>query len=153
MTIQEEIKQTRPFERLEEEALVSVARTSSLLDRALAAMLKPFDITPTQYNILRILRGSKDTGLCRHEIASRMIAQVPDVTRLLDRMEEAELIKRTRGTDDRRVVRTEITEKGVEVLDKVSKPLAEWHTQFAKNLGSEELRELVKLLDKVRSII
>jgi DNA-binding MarR family transcriptional regulator len=68
-------------------------------------------------------------------------------------MEEAELIKRTRGTDDRRVVRTEITEKGVEVLDKVSKPLAEWHTQFAKNLGSEELRELVKLLDKVRSII
>ena len=153
MTIQEEIKQTKPFDKTEEEALVSVARTSSVLDRTMMALLKPFGITSTQYNILRILRGSKDRGLCRHEIASRMIAQVPDVTRLLDRMEEAGLIKRTRGTDDRRMVHTDITEKGIEMLDKVAPRLAEWQSKVAAAVGDQNLEVLVKLLDRVRSAL
>ena len=153
MSIQEEIQQNRPFERIEEEALVSVARTSSVLERAMAVFLKPFDVTPTQYNILRILRGSNDSGLCRHEIAARMITQVPDVTRLLDRMEEAGLIKRTRGIDDRRVVRTEITEKGSEMLDRIAPQLAEWQDRFARELGVKDLETLVQLLDRVRSLV
>jgi DNA-binding MarR family transcriptional regulator len=153
MSIQEEIKQTRPFERIEEEALVSVARTSSVLERSMTALVKPHGITPTQYNILRILRGSHDSGLCRHEIAARMIAHVPDVTRLLDRMEEAGLITRTRGIDDRRLVRTEITEKGSEVLDKIAPQLAEWQSRFVKEIGGEDLTTLARLLDKVRSLV
>lgn len=152
MSIQEEIKQTKPFAHLEEEALVSVARTSSVLERSMATVFKPFGITATQYNILRILNGSRDTGLCRHEIGARMIAQVPDVTRLLDRMEEAGLIKRTRGTDDRRLVRTEITEKGIELLTKVAAPLAEHQARVGQQIGAEDLKVLVKLLEKVRAI-
>lgn len=153
MSIREEIKQTKPFERIEEEALISVSRTSSMLERALTSLLKPFGVTPTQYNILRILRGSQDTGLCRYEIADRMIAQVPDVTRLLDRMEEAGLIRRTRGTDDRRVVRTEITEKGAETLEKIAPELTKWHDRLAKQVDAEDLSKLVRVLDQLRSFI
>src|SRR4051794_8759267 len=94
--LQSELKQTKPFRSLEEEAPLNIARTAAVLEHALAQALKPYDITPTQYNVLRILRGAGRDGLCRNEVGERLVTRVPDVTRLLDRMEEQGLLARER---------------------------------------------------------
>ena len=103
---------TKPFKSVEEEALLSIARTAALIEHAGAEAFKPFNLTITQYNVLRILRGAGTDGLCRNEVGERLVTKVPDVTRLLDRMEAAGLIVRTRGGQDRRYVATRITEAG-----------------------------------------
>ena len=102
-TLQEELKQSKPFHSLEEEAFLNIARTHAVLEHALAQALKPFDITPTQYNVLRILRGAGADGLCRNEVGERLVRRVPDVTRLLDRMEEMGLVGRVRGGEDQTI--------------------------------------------------
>lgn len=80
--LRDEIKQTR-FSSLEQEAYLSLGRTWAVLEHATAEALKPHGNTPTQYNMLRILRGAGEKGLCRSEVMERMIARVPDATRLL----------------------------------------------------------------------
>src|SRR5690625_1568461 len=114
--VTKDLKQSRPFANLEHGAQLSIIRTSSMLTDAFERMLKPHGITSTQFNVLRILRGAGDTGLCRNEIGDRMITRMPDVTRLLDRMEEAGYIARERSTEDRRMVRTFLADKGYELL-------------------------------------
>src|SRR5690242_20838864 len=99
-SLQNEIKQTKPFASLEQEAMLNIERTAALLGHQLEQALKAFGVTPTQYNVLRILRGAGEHGLCRHEVRDRLIAQVPDVTRLLDRLEEMKLIERERDSVD-----------------------------------------------------
>src|SRR5215212_5742803 len=96
--LSDEIKQTKPFTSLEHEAVLSLERTAAVLSHAFGELLKPYGVTPTQYNVLRILRGAGSTGLCRHEVRDRMVAQVPDVTRLLDRLEEMGLVERERDS-------------------------------------------------------
>ena len=115
-TLREELKQTKPFNSLEQEALLSVVRTSAQLMDRLELFLRPHGITATQYNVLRILRGSEPEGLCRNELRDRMLTRMPDVTRLLDRMEEAGLVERTRDTEDRRMVTSRITKKAAQLL-------------------------------------
>jgi len=105
----------------EEAAFVDLLRTCDLLSRGLAQIVKPEDISPTQYNVLRILRGSSD-GLPCGEIASRMITRDPDVTRLLDRMEKRGLISRFRDTKDRRTVIGKITAEGLKLLVRLEEP-------------------------------
>src|SRR5690606_11370153 len=105
-------RQNRPFDSLQQEAHLAVARTAAVLDHAVAEALKPYDLTPTQYNVLRILRGAGEAGLCRNEVSERMVARVPDATRLLDRMESAGLIQRYRDDQDRRFVTTKISDEG-----------------------------------------
>jgi DNA-binding MarR family transcriptional regulator len=95
--LQAELKQNKPFKSLKEEAHLSIQRTAALLEHAFETALKPHKITGTQYNVLRILRGSEPGGLCRNEIGARLVRQVPDVTRLLDRLEDAKLISGERG--------------------------------------------------------
>jgi DNA-binding MarR family transcriptional regulator len=107
--LQQEIKQTKPFSSLKQEVLLSIARTAAVLQHASEQALKAHGITLTQYNVLRILRGAGEKGLCRHEIASRLITPVPDVSRLLDRMVRAGLVTRTRDKHDRRLVASCIT--------------------------------------------
>src|SRR5688572_27478766 len=109
----DEIKQTRAFRSRREEAYLNLVRTAAVLGHAFAESLKAYDITGTQYNVLRILRGAGPDGLCRNEVRDRLIAQVPDVTRLLDRMEEAGHVARERDATDRRLVTTTITAAGV----------------------------------------
>jgi DNA-binding MarR family transcriptional regulator len=112
--------------------------------------MKPFGITPTQYNALRILRGAGDKGLCRNEIRDRLVAQVPDATRLLDRMEAAGLIRRERDTADRRFVTTRITDEGLRVVNELDGPVAEMHRRRLGSLDADELRTLISLLARVR---
>ena len=151
-TLRDELKMSKPFKSVEEEALLSIARTAALLEHAGAEALKPFKLTITQYNVLRILRGAGDPGLCRNEVGQRLVTKVPDVTRLLDRMEAASLIVRQRGGEDRRYVATRITEKGLKLLDKIDRELPAIHGRQLGHVGQKRLRELIALLEEVRAV-
>jgi DNA-binding MarR family transcriptional regulator len=148
--LQAELKQVRPFKSLEEEAHLSIQRTAALLEHAFEAALKPHRITATQYNVLRILRGSEPEGLCRSEIGQRLVRQVPDVTRLLDRLEHSKLIVRQRGGDDRRYVGTRITRSGLHLLDQVQHRIDDIHRKQLGHLDEAQLRKLISLLAAVR---
>ncbi len=149
--LQEEIKQTRPFATLEEEVMVAVARTADTLQRGFVEVLKPFGLTWTQYNVLRILRGAGNTGLSCSEVTSRMITRDPDTTRMLDRLEARKLVLRARDGSDRRVVTTRITAEGLELLASLDGPVEEHNRQILGQMGSERLRALAGLLDQARA--
>jgi DNA-binding MarR family transcriptional regulator len=148
--LQEELKQSKPFATLEQEALLSIERTAAILSHAVADALRPYGITPTQYNVLRILRGAGEQGLCRNEVRDRLVAQVPDVTRLLDRMEEMGFVDRERAADDRRMVFTRITRKGIQLLARIDEPVTRLHQRQLGHLGAAKLRTLIRLLAEVR---
>ena len=94
------LKQNRPFVSLEQEVYLSILRTASELSHAVDQFFSPFRITPSQYNVLRILRGAGTNGLCRNEISERMVTATPDMTRLLDRMEKAGWVTRERAEEE-----------------------------------------------------
>ena len=149
----DEIAQTRPFGSLEQEAHLSVARTAAVLEHALSEALKTSGVTPTQYNVLRILRGAGSAGLCRNEVSSRMVARVPDATRLLDRMEAAGLIQRARDGEDRRYVTTRISEEGLRLLAELDEPMMALHRAHFARFTEAELTTLIDLLARVRGTI
>lgn len=149
-TLLEELRQTKPFASLEEEALLSIVRTSAVLMDEFEQMLKPHGITATQYNVLRILRGSEPGGLCRNELRDRMLTRMPDVTRLLDRMEEAGLVERARGAEDRRMVGTRITKDALRLLAKLDKVVAEDQKRCFQGVSGKQLQSLIDVLGKVR---
>lgn len=146
-----ELRQSRPYDLLEEEVHVSIARTAALLERAVAQMLKPHGITPTQYNVLRILRGAGAAGLCRNEVGSRLLNPVPDVTRLLDRMADLGLIARERSDEDRRLVRTHLTPKGLDLVNGLDGVLRPGHTARLAGVDPAHLKALVTTLAEIRS--
>lgn len=150
-TLSDELKMTRPFKSVEEEAILSIARTAAVLEHSGAEELKRFDLTITQYNVLRILRGAGGEGLCRNEVGERLVTKVPDVTRLLDRMEAGGLITRRRGGTDRRFVSTHITEKGLKLLEKIDRELPVIHHRQLGHMNQKRLRELIALLEEVRN--
>ena len=134
----------------EEAAYLDLVRTAELLSRHFVQLLKADDLSPAQYNVLRILRGSPD-GLTCGEIANRMITRDPDITRLLDRMEKRNLISRSRDRKDRRVVLTRITAEGLDLLAGLDHPVREKHRRLLGHLGAERLRTLRQLLEACRS--
>ena len=134
----------------EESAFLDLLRTTDLLARGLATVLKAENLSANQYNVLRILRGSPD-GLPCSEIASRMITRDPDITRLLDRLEKCALISRRREAKDRRMVMARITADGLKLLDRLDEPVKEAHRKQLGHLGRERLRELSELLRVARS--
>ena len=148
--LRREIKQAKPFQSLEQEAMLNLERTTAVLSHAIAEALKPHGITPTQYNVLRILRGAGTPGLCRNEVRDRLVSQVPDVTRLLDRLEEAGLVERSRDAADRRLVTTRITAKGQQMLRELDAPVVEMHRRQLGHMTREQLRTLIELLGVAR---
>jgi DNA-binding MarR family transcriptional regulator len=148
--LREEIKQRKPFTSLEQEAELSLVRTTAQLNDNFERLVKPFGITGTQYNVLRILRGAEPEGLCRNEVRDRMLTRMPDVTRLLDRMEEAALVTREREEEDRRQVRTRITRRGLRLLDELDDVVATEHRRRLGHLSREQLRTLIELLGLIR---
>src|SRR5207244_11444757 len=148
--IQAEIKKAKPFSSLEEEALLSLQRTADQLQWHASELLKPYGISPTQYNALRILRGAKDEGRSCSEIAERMINRDPDITRLVDRLERRGLVVRSREGRDRRVIITRITPAGLELLRGLDRPTEEFNRRSLAHLGQKDLRTLVQLLGAAR---
>lgn len=149
-TLLEELRQTKPFASLEEEALLSIVRTSAVLLDEFEQKLRPSGITATQYNVLRILRGSEPDGLCRNELRDRMLTRMPDVTRLLDRMEKAGLVERARGGEDRRMVGTRITKEALRLLAKLDKVVTDDQKQRFQGVTAKQLQSLIDVLDRVR---
>src|SRR5438874_13213124 len=135
----------------EEAAFLDLLRTCDLLSRGPAQFLKSEDLSPTQYNVLRILRGAPPAGLPCGEIASRMITRDPDITRLLDRLEKRDLISRCRETKDRRMVLTRITDAGLKLLSQLDAPVLDAHHLQLGHLGPEQLRNLLKLLQAAQT--
>lgn len=149
-----ELKQSRPFENDGVEAFINVLRTADWLARDLEKLLAVNQLTGPQYNALRILRGAARAGdgqgLACSEIGARMVTRDPDITRLLDRLEKRKLITRARDGDDRRVVNVRISATGLNVLEKLDRPVAELHHQQTRALGKVATRRLIALLEKLR---
>ena len=148
--IQQEIKQNKPFRSLEEEVLIALLRTADQVHRRGAEAMKPFDISPTQYNALRILRGGGEKGLPCREIGERMINHDPDITRLLDRLVKRGLVERRREEKDRRVITTRITSAGLDLVKKMDRPVSEYPRELLGELGQQRLQFFLKTLAAIR---
>jgi DNA-binding MarR family transcriptional regulator len=133
----------------EEEAFTSLLLTADVLSRKVERLLRQAGVSPTQYNVLRILRGSPQ-GLPCSEIGKRMINRDPDITRLLDRLEKRGLVSRCRENEDRRLVQTRITPEGLSLLAALDEPVVEMHRTQLGHLGRERLQALMELLQASR---
>ena len=125
-------------------------RTAAGLTDTLEQVLRPEGITTAQYNVLRILRGAEPGGLCRNEVRDRMLTRMPDMSRLLDRMEGAGLVVRARREDDRRIVSTRITRQGLQALDRLESLVVDAHVKQFAHMSPPDVRALVAMLDRVR---
>jgi len=150
------MRETGPSERPprrracpEEAAYVDLLRTTDMLSRRIAQVLKIAELSATQYNVLRILRGAPD-GLTCGEISNRMITRDPDITRLLDRLEKRDLVSRCREARDRRMVLTRIAPEGLALLARLDQPVEDVHRAQLGHLGRERLRALAELLAACR---
>lgn len=150
-TLQAELRQRKPFSSLQQEAHLNVVRTGALLQHAFEQLLKPYGISNTQYNVLRILRGAEPDGLCRNELRDRLLTRMPDVTRLLDRMEFVGLVARSRDGTDRRQVSTRITTEGRRLVDELDAVVAAEHQRCLGHLNKQQLAMLIELLTIARS--
>ena len=148
--LQDEIKQTKPFDRPGDEALLSIMRTASVLEHAFNELLRPFGLTTTQYNVLRILQGAGAAGLCGREIGERLVSRVPDVSRLIDRMEEAELVTKERDSADRRHVTVRITPKGRRLIATATPALLEAEGGRMDRLSARSVKALIEALELIR---
>ncbi|WP_310569966.1 MarR family transcriptional regulator [Gemmatimonas sp.] len=152
MTIlRDDLRQTKAFQSLHQEAFLNVARTEAVLHDGLDQVLGPLGLSLTQYNVLRMLRGAGIGGLCRNEIRDRLITRMPDVSRLLDRMEAAGLVHRVRSAEDRRLVNTTLTERGGALVDELDAEVAAVHAKQLGHLSEPQLRSLIELLSIARS--
>ena len=147
--LQREIKKRRPFQTAEEEALLNLLKTNDQFSNRFGRLFRQHDLTASQYNVLRILRG-EGKPLPSLEIADRMIQVVPAITGLIDRLEKRGLVVRRRCENDRRVVYVEITDKALEILKQTDKPLANLHKQLLGHMSKKELKQLSRLLEKAR---
>ncbi len=134
---------------LEEDVFIALHRTADVLARSVEKVLRAADVSPTQYNVLRILRGSPQGLPCR-EIGDRMVTRDPDITRLLDRLEKRSLISRCRETKDRRMVLTRITPQGLRLLADLDGPVTDAHRHQLGHLGRGGMASLMKLLEAAR---
>ncbi|MCB9889790.1 MAG: MarR family transcriptional regulator [Planctomycetes bacterium] len=149
-TAREEIRQQKPFDSVGQEAVITLMLTQDLLQHRLEAVFAEHDITAQQFNVLRILRGSRPDGLKTLDIADRMVQRTPGITRLLDRLELKGLVSRERSSTDRRQVWCKITAKGLALLTRLDAPTAEFDRTAFRGLSVKETTTLVRLLNKVR---
>jgi DNA-binding MarR family transcriptional regulator len=149
--LQKELKQTKPFPTPEEELSLSIVRTSERLSQGIAKIFKQADLTSTQYNALRILRGAGAEGASCTEISDRMVTRDSDITRLLDRLEARGLISREREAKDRRRIQTHITEQGLRLIAELDGPVTEYHRRQLGFLGEKKIASMIKVLEEIRS--
>ena len=150
MSLKSAIKQTRPFRSLQEEVILSMNRTADQLAGPVNETLRTVNLSLSQYNVLRILRGAGELPLACGEIAERMIRRDPDLTRLLDKLEARGLVTRTRGTTDRRVVQASISAEGLDLLESLDDVIDRTTRNTLAHMSSERLKLLRDLLDEAR---
>jgi DNA-binding MarR family transcriptional regulator len=133
-----------------QEALLNVIVTGSWIMSQIAGALAPHDITPAQYNVLRILRGSHPDKMMCSAVGERLLDRTPDVTRLLNRLEAAGLIERRRAVQDRRIVEVNITQAGLDLLEALEERMQQMQADLMRHLSAEESRVLSDLLERLR---
>ncbi len=149
-TIGQSIQQRRPFSSAEVEPFLTLARAWQVVAERANAPICAAGLSVPQYNVLRILRGAEPEGLQTYEVAERMVARAPNITRLVDKLEVGALLTRTRSTEDRRVVRLRITAQGMQLLDRLDAPVGASVKDAMQGLNAAELEELRRLLDRLR---
>ncbi len=145
-----EISQEPPFSSAEEEALLNLFRASDCLQRTFLHKIRGWGLTSTQYNVMRILRGAHPHGLPCAAIGDRRIAADPDITRLLGRLKRLKLIRQHRDRHDRRVVLTQITEAGLEMLRAMDPVVRNGPTDLLGHMSRADLAEMIRLLELAR---
>ena len=148
MSLEDDIKQSK-FNSDLQKAIINVLYTGSWLHTLNASFLKKFDITPEQFNVLRILRGSHPKTLMLAEIASRMIDKSSNCTRLVEKLRQKDLVKREICEQNRRQVDISITDRGLALLKKIDAENVVWNDSL-KNISKIEAQELNRILDKLR---
>lgn len=148
--LQAEIKQSIPFRSSATEAMLSILRTAAVIEHRMGEELKRFGITGPQHNVLRILRGAGEKGLCGREIGERMVSRVPDVPRMLERMESLKLISRVRDAEDRRQVTARITQKGLDLLTRVEPAMDQAERERFSGLDAGQIQSIIDGLAAVR---
>jgi DNA-binding MarR family transcriptional regulator len=148
--LKQEIAQKLPFSSVEEEALLNLMRTADAMQRAFHVAARHWRITSTQYNVLRILRGAQPEGLTCAAIGARMITAEPDITRLLGRLKTLKLIKQRRDRHDRRVVWTQISDAGLELLAAMNPEIEKLPLELLGHMSRTELAEFIHLLELAR---
>ena len=150
--LQKELKKRWPFDSPEQEASLSIARTADRFGICFSRLFREYGLTPSQYNVLRILRG-EGKPLPILEVADRLLTAVPGITGLVDRLEAMALVARDRSTTDRRVVFVTITPGGLELLGKLDEPVTRLHRRLLGHMSPSELKQLIALLDRARQAI
>jgi DNA-binding MarR family transcriptional regulator len=151
MSLKEELKMETEFSSLGQEALLSISRTQSILDSLFSSTFSEYKITPSQFNVLRILKGnSAEDGMSCSNIGSRMINRDSDMTRLLDKLEKKKYIKRHRTIEDRRKILIKITAQGLLLLDKLNPVLKNIEKNSTQHMSNDKLKMLLKLLETIR---
>jgi DNA-binding MarR family transcriptional regulator len=146
----DELHQTKPFQHRAEEAYLNIIRTADLLKRAVAEILKVHDLSLSQYNVLRILRGARQRPMSCGEVGSRLVTFEPDVTRLIDRLVQRDLAVRRRADGDKRQVLIHITADGLRLLKQLDAPIVSIHDALLGHLGDERLTQLINLTESIR---
>ena len=144
-------KSQRPPASVEERIFLALLKAADALGQEAEQLTRTSELTGTQYNVLRILRGAGPEGMACREIGDRMITHDPDITRLLDRMEKRGLITRERQKDDRRVVKTRITPQGLELLKPLDQPMRDLHKRQFRHMAGTRLKTLRDLLEGIRA--
>ncbi|MBS1855833.1 MAG: MarR family transcriptional regulator [Acidobacteria bacterium] len=140
----------RVTSQIEEEATLAVVRKADQLMQRISDLLKPYGLSPTQYNVLRILRGAGKDGASCKDIGSRLIARDPDVTRLMDRLEKRGILTRDRAREDRRVVAHRLTEEGLALVNELDRPVRELHRKTMRGIDPAKLETLISILEEIR---
>lgn len=144
------IKQER-FRSLSQETMLNIIVTSSWIMHELGATMAPYGVTPAQYNVLRILRGSAPQTLSCSELGERLLDRTPDVTRLLNRLQRGGLIRRERAEHDRRIVEVGITEEGQALVEQMEEEMEAAEGRLMSHLSPEEKSQLTQLLERLRT--
>ncbi len=146
-----ELGKQNPFANVEEEAFVGIVRTATVLKGQVNRVLRSFRLAEPSYNVLRILRGAGPEGRCSHEITAQVISEVPDMTRLIDRLQRLGLCERRRMDGDRRLVRVVITSAGLELLLELDTAITTLHRQQLAGIPAEVLEQMLESLTLVRT--
>ena len=149
-TLKEEIQQSKDFNNLEAELYLNLLRTTEALGTQANALLRQFGLSQSKYNVLRILRGAGEQGLCGRDIVERMVTRDSDMTRLLDGLENKKLVKRKRSDEDRRIIMATITKSGLRLLTNMDKPMGRVHKTQLRHLSEAKLTRLNRLLEEAR---
>lgn len=148
--LQDEIGKKKPFELAEEEAYLNVRRTAATLESFFGKLFRKSGLSEATYNVLRILRSAGDEGRCWSDIREDLVVQVPDVTRLIDRLEKAGHVERVRCDKDRRKVYVRITAQGREIVESLDDPVRQLLRERLGHVSEADLRRLSRLLERVR---